>query len=56
MTKQIDLNRELLDGFRTAAIDLSYRSEPGLSTGISFEQPCNGKKGSCVDRAGTGIL
>ena len=44
MTKQIDLNRELLDGFRTAAIDLSYRSNLAYRPEFLSNNPAMGRK------------
>lgn len=44
MTKRIDLNRELLDGFRTAAIDLSYRSNLAYRPEFLSNNPAMGRK------------
>lgn len=44
MTKQIDLNRELLDGFRTAAIDVSYRSNLAYRPEFLSNNPAMGRK------------
>lgn len=44
MTKQIDLNRELLYGFRTAAIDLSYRSNLAYRPEFLSNNPAMGRK------------
>ena len=44
MTEQINYNRELLDGFQTAAIDATYKSNLAYRPEFLSNNPAMGRK------------